>query len=196
MKQPDNTRVRMIDATYRTHARAVFAALIRLLKDFDVAEEALQDAFKAALEQWPKDGVPANPKAWLVSAGRFKGIDIIRRRSRYAALPDEFEDQLSADDTVDYDSETIEDDRLRLIFTCCHPALSPESRIALTLREVCGLRTEDIANAFLIPAPTLAQRIVRAKTKIRETRIPYSNTGAGQVVGTSGQCVARHLSDF
>lgn len=162
-----------IDIIYRDHSRHVFATLVRLLGDFDVAEEALHDAFKAALEQWPRDGVPANPRAWLVSTGRFKGIDAIRRRTRFEPLPDNIEDQLGVDLSDGLDGEGIEDDRLRLIFTCCHPALPPEAQVALTLREVCGLTTEEIASAFLIAAPTMAQRIVRAKTKIREARIPY-----------------------
>ncbi len=162
-----------IDAIYRTHSRHVFATLVRLLNDFDVAEEALHDAFKAALEQWPHDGIPENPRAWLVSTGRFKGIDRIRRRSRLEPLPDEIEEQLTIEMNDEADGESIEDDRLRLIFTCCHPALPPEAQIALTLREICGLTTEAIASAFLVSAPTLAQRIVRAKTKIREARIPY-----------------------
>src|SRR6202158_2066366 len=163
------------DAIYRSGSRRVFATLIRLLGDFDLAEEALHDAFRAALEQWPRDGVPANPRAWLVSAGRFKAIDGIRRRSRFDSMEDLTE---QVDAVVDeapepWDKEDIEDDRLRLIFTCCHPALSPDAQVALTLREVCGLTTEEIAQAFLSPAPTLAQRIVRAKGKIRDARIPY-----------------------
>jgi RNA polymerase sigma-70 factor (ECF subfamily) len=148
----------------------VFATLVRLLGDFDLAEEALHEAFRAALEQWPKEGLPQNPRAWLVSAGRFKAIDAIRRRARFAPLEEEFAETLAAEEQP---SEPIEDDRLRLIFTCCHPALSPDAQVALTLREVCGLTTEEIAHAFLTPAPTLAQRIVRAKTKIRDARIPY-----------------------
>ena len=163
------------DAIYRTESRRVFATLVRLLGDFDLAEEALHDAFRAALEQWPRDGVPANPRAWLVSAGRFKAIDGIRRRSRFDSMEDVAE-QVDAvvDETAEpWDREDIEDDRLRLIFTCCHPALSPDAQVALTLREVCGLTTEEIAQAFLSPAPTLAQRIVRAKGKIRDARIPY-----------------------
>jgi RNA polymerase sigma-70 factor, ECF subfamily len=162
------------DAIYRTESRRVFATLVRLLGDFDLAEEALHDAFRAALEQWPRDGVPANPRAWLVSAGRFKAIDGIRRRSRFASIED-FAEEVEAvvDETAPWDSEGIEDDRLRLIFTCCHPALSPDAQVALTLREVCGLTTEEIAQAFLSGAPTLAQRIVRAKAKIRDANIPY-----------------------
>jgi RNA polymerase sigma-70 factor, ECF subfamily len=164
----------MVDEVYRTESRRVFATLIRLLGDFDLAEDALHDAFTAALRQWPVDGVPANPRAWLVSTGRFKAIDGIRRRARFtAALPAlvEQRDDESAD-LVD-DDESVEDDRLRLIFTCCHPALSAEARVALTLREVCGLTTEEIARAFLTTPPTLAQRIVRAKAKIRDAGIPY-----------------------
>ena len=160
---------------YRAESRRVFATLVRLLGDFDLAEEALHDAFRAALEQWPRAGLPANPRAWLVSAGRFKAIDRIRRDARFDPLDDVAEEvEAIADDApLPGESEVIEDDRLRLIFTCCHPALAPEAQIALTLREVCGLATEEIAQAFLLPAPTLAQRIVRAKSKIRDARIPY-----------------------
>jgi RNA polymerase sigma-70 factor (ECF subfamily) len=162
------------EAVYRTESRRVFATLVRLLGDFDLAEEALHDAFRAALEQWPRDGVPANPRAWLVSAGRFKAIDGIRRRARFVAIDDVAEQvDAIADDTPVWDGEGIEDDRLRLVFTCCHPALSPDAQVALTLREVCGLATEEIAQAFLSAAPTLAQRIVRAKAKIRDACIPY-----------------------
>jgi RNA polymerase sigma-70 factor (ECF subfamily) len=164
-----------VDAVYTADSRRVLATLIRLLGDFDVAEEALHDAFKAALEQWPRDGVPANPRAWLVSAGRFKAIDAIRRRKRFDALDEhgEHADLGTVDAAAWADEESVGDDRLRLIFTCCHPALAPDAQVALTLREVCGLTTEEIARAFLTPAPTLAQRIVRAKTKIRQARIPY-----------------------
>ncbi|NOT67053.1 MAG: RNA polymerase sigma factor [Methylophilaceae bacterium] len=162
-----------IEAVYRTDSRHVLATLIRLLGDFDLAEEALQEAFRAALVQWTLEGIPTNPRAWLVSAGRFKGIDAIRRRTRFEPLPDNIEDQLSIDISDELDGEGIEDDRLRLIFTCCHPALTADAQVALTLREVCGLTTEEIANGFLITASTLAQRIVRAKTKIRDARIPY-----------------------
>ena len=166
-------RVReQVEAIYRAESRRVFATLIRLLRDFDRAEEALHDAFRAALEQWPRDGVPDNPRAWLVSTGRFKAIDAIRRHARFEALDDEQLDNL-AQESPSGDSEAVEDDQLRLIFTCCHPALSPDAQVALTLREVCGLTTEQIAHAFLSPAPTLAQRIVRAKAKIRDARIPY-----------------------
>jgi RNA polymerase sigma-70 factor (ECF subfamily) len=163
-----------VAAFYRAESRRVLATLIRLLRDFDLAEEALHDAFRAALEQWPREGLPANPRAWLVSAGRFKAIDGIRRRARFAALDDlaEDADALAVADP-EWDPDSVADDRLRLIFTCCHPALAPDAQIALTLREVCGLTTEEIARAFLTAAPTLAQRIVRAKAKIRDARIPY-----------------------
>jgi RNA polymerase sigma-70 factor (ECF subfamily) len=164
----------IVDGIYRSESRRVFATLIRLLGDFDIAEEALHDAFRAALEQWPKDGVPTNPRAWLVSTGRFKAIDGMRRRARFDALDDvAAQVENLADETAARDSEDIEDDRLRLVFTCCHPALPPDAQVALTLREVCGLTTEEIAHAFLTGAPTLAQRIVRAKTKIRDAKIPY-----------------------
>ncbi len=164
-----------VDAVYRSESRRVLATLIRLLGDFDLAEEALNDAFTAALEQWPRDGTPANPRAWLVSAGRFKAIDAMRRRARFDASLTELATQLdtNAADAAEVDDVDVEDDRLRLIFTCCHPALPPDAQMALTLREVCGLTTEEIARAFITGAPTVAQRIVRAKTKIRDARIPY-----------------------
>ncbi|HXV26109.1 MAG TPA: RNA polymerase sigma factor [Alphaproteobacteria bacterium] len=164
-----------VDAIYRAQSRHVLATLIRLLKDFDLAEEALHAAFAAAVEQWPRDGIPGNPRAWLVSAGRFKAIDAIRRRARFDASLTELAIQLDAETSnpADWDDEGLEDDRLRLIFTCCHPALPPDAQAALTLREVCGLTTEEIARAFLAAAPTVAQRIVRAKAKIRDARIPY-----------------------
>ena len=149
----------------------MFATLVRLLGDFDLAEEALHEAFRAALEQWPSEGVPANPRAWLVSTGRFKAIDAIRRRARFDPLEEEHAESLAAEEPAE--REPIEDDRLRLIFTCCHPALAQDAQVALTLREVCGLTTEEIARAFLTPPPTLAQRIVRAKNKIRDAHIPY-----------------------
>jgi RNA polymerase sigma-70 factor (ECF subfamily) len=170
---PDDVRER-IDQAYRSDSRRVLATLIRLLGDFDLAEEAMQDAFAAAVDRWPVEGVPANPRAWLVSAGRFKAIDRLRRRAK-------FDNSLApmlrrVDNAVEQpviDDELVEDDRLRLIFTCCHPALGKDAQIALTLREVCGLTTEEIARAYLTPAPTIAQRIVRAKAKIRDASIPY-----------------------
>jgi RNA polymerase sigma-70 factor (ECF subfamily) len=164
-----------VDAVYRADSRRVLATLIRLLGDFDLAEEALQDAFTAALERWPRDGVPANPRAWLVSAGRFKAIDGLRRRARFDASLAVWAERLDTDlhDALETDDEGVGDDSLRLIFTCCHPALSPDAQVALTLRTICGLTTEEIAHAFLAQPSTLAQRIVRAKAKIRDARIPY-----------------------
>jgi len=166
----------IIDELYRAESRRVLATLIRLLGDFDRAEEALHDAFSAAIEQWPRDGIPASPRAWLVSAGRFRAIDALRRRARFdaslAALAVQIEGQTAA--PVEWiGEETLEDDRLRLVFTCCHPALQPDAQVALTLREVCSLTTEEIAHAFLTAPRTVAQRIVRAKAKIRDARIPY-----------------------
>ncbi|MGB6451091.1 MAG: RNA polymerase sigma factor [Steroidobacteraceae bacterium] len=168
-----------IEAIYRAESRAVLATLIRLLGDFDLAEEALHEAFRAALEKWAREGVPANPRAWLVSAGRFRGIDHLRRQSRLDSF-DPLVHDAGADAEIT-EGEEVEDDRLRLIFTCCHPALAPDAQVALTLREVCGLTTEEIANAFLTPAPTLAQRIVRAKAKIRAARIPYEIPAASDL---------------
>ena len=164
-----------VDAVYRAESRRVLATLIRLLGDFDLAEEALQDAFAAAVERWPRDGVPEKPRAWLVSTGRFKAIDAIRRHARFDASLAEVAEHLDADtpDGSPRDEDGVEDDRLRLVFTCCHPALPPDAQVALTLREVCGLTTEEIGHAFLTSAPTVAQRIVRAKSKIRDARIPY-----------------------
>jgi RNA polymerase sigma-70 factor (ECF subfamily) len=155
-----------LDAVYRAESGRILATLIRLLGDFDLAEEAMHDAFSAALVQWPKDGMPNNPRAWLVSAGRFKAIDALRRRAR------QIEDVV-VDVAPPEDDPSVDDDRLRLIFVCCHPALAPEARVALTLREVCGLTTEEIARAFLMTPPALAQRIVRAKAKIRDLRLPF-----------------------
>jgi RNA polymerase sigma-70 factor (ECF subfamily) len=159
-----------IGAIYQAQSRRVLATLIRLLGDFDLAEEALHDAFRAALEVWPRDGIPANPLAWLVSTGKFKGIDALRRQKRFQPLDAARHMETDLADQPMFDGS---DDQLRLIFTCCHPALSPDAQVALTLREVCGLTTEAIAHSFLIPPPTVAQRIVRAKLKIRDARIPY-----------------------
>jgi RNA polymerase sigma-70 factor (ECF subfamily) len=165
-----------LDAIYRNESRRILATLIRLLGDFDLAEEALHESVAAALNQWPSDGIPSNPRAWLVSAGRFKAIDWLRRRARFddalAAVTEKL--QAAAIDLAQFDDDRIEDDRLRLVFTCCHPSLPLDGQIALTLREVCGLRTEEIARAFLTSAPTIAKRIVRAKAKIRDAHIPYS----------------------
>ena len=167
----------LVDTIYRAESRQVLATLIRLLGDFETAEEALHEAFAVAVEKWARDGVPANPRAWLVSTGRFKAIDGIRRRTRHDAALDELAQQLeSATASIDEEQqkdEHVEDDRLRLIFTCCHPAIASEAQVAMTLRELCGLTTEEIARAFLTKPATIAQRIVRAKTKIREARIPY-----------------------
>lgn len=164
-----------VDAVYRDESRRVLATLIRLLGDFELAEEALHDAFIAALQQWHRDGIPANPRAWLISTGRFKAIDRMRRRARFDASLVKIADQLEANlaEAADQSDKTIKDDMLRLIFTCCHPALPPDVQVALTLREVCGLKAEEIAHAFLISPTTVAQRIVRAKAKIRDAHIPY-----------------------
>ncbi len=162
-----------VDTVYRADSRRVLATLIRVLGDFDLAEEAMHDAFTAAIEQWPREGVPANPRAWLVSTGRFKAIDVMRRRTRFDAFAAELAQQVDSGATFAVEEEGVEDDRLRLIFTCCHPALQREAKVAMTLREVCGLTTEEIARAFLVPAPTIAKRIVRAKAKIRDAHIPY-----------------------
>jgi RNA polymerase sigma-70 factor (ECF subfamily) len=170
------SRIReMVDGLYRSESRQVLASLIRLLGDFDAAEEALHDAFAVAVERWSQDGIPANPRAWLVSTGRFKAIDGVRRRARFDASLTELAKHLQSGtgETGQWADESVEDDRLRLIFTCCHPALPPDAQVAMTLREVCGLTTEEIARAFLTAPPTVAQRIVRAKRKIRDARIPY-----------------------
>ena len=169
---------------FRRDSRKVLATLIRLLGDFDLAEEAMQDAFRAAVEQWPRDGIPANPVPWLVSAGRFKAIDGIRRRARFQAIDGDVATAVEAipDSATRWDEgEEIADDPLRLIFTCCHPSLSADAQVALTLREISGLTTEEIARAFLAPPATLAQRIVRAKAKIRAARIPYKVPDAGEL---------------
>jgi RNA polymerase sigma-70 factor, ECF subfamily len=174
--QDGSERVRQtVDAVYRSDSRRVLATLIHLLGDFDWAEEAMHDAFAAAVEQWPLNGIPANPRAWLVSTGRFKAIDGLRRRARFDASMEELARQPDGVtvEPLEWDEQSVEDDRLRLIFTCCHPALSPDGQLALTLREVCGLTTEEIARAFLTTAPTIAKRIVRAKAKIRDAHIPY-----------------------
>src|SRR6202051_5134248 len=171
----------LLDSLYRVDSGRILATLIRLLGDFDLAEEAMHEAFAAALSLWPRSGVPGNPRPWLISTARFKAIDTLRRRARFDASQDELVRYLetqwsSAERSNEEDSledDRLEDDRLRLIFTCYHPSLAPETHVALTLREVCGLTTEEIAKAFLITPRTLAQRIVRAKTKIRETPIPY-----------------------
>jgi RNA polymerase sigma-70 factor (ECF subfamily) len=177
MPAPEIARVRaQIDSLYRKESRRIFATLIRLLGDMERAEEALHEAFRAAMEKWPTEGLPQNPVSWLISAGRFKSIDRQRRDQRFDHLEDRPDVSESlADETppIDEREELLEDDQLRLVFTCCHPALAPDAQVALTLREVCGLATEEIARAFLTPAPTLAQRIVRAKTKIRDAKIPY-----------------------
>src|SRR4051812_10707613 len=163
-----------VEQAYRSDSRRVLATLIRLLGDFDLAEEAMQEAFAAAVERWPEEGIPRNPRAWLVSTGRFKAIDSLRRRARFDVSLGALADHLGGvTPPHELEDDGVEDDRLRLIFTCCHPALPPDAQIALTLREVCGLTTEEIARAFLSPAPTLAQRIVRAKLKIKAARIPY-----------------------
>jgi RNA polymerase sigma-70 factor (ECF subfamily) len=166
----------LLDSLYRVDSGRILATLIRLLGDFDLAEESMHEAFAAALSLWPRNGPPDNPRPWLISTARFKAIDTLRRRARFDASQDELarylEAQLSSAEKSD-EEDSLEDDRLRLIFTCCHPSLAPEARVALTLREVCGLTTEEIAKAFLITPRTLAQRIVRAKAKIRETPIPY-----------------------
>ena len=166
----------IVEELYRTESRHVLATLIRLLGDFDAAEEALHEAFSAAMEQWAREGVPANPRAWLVSTGRFKAIDGMRRRARHDASMEELAKQVESTTSIEAEQredDHLEDDRLRLIFTCCHPALPPEAQVAMTLRKICGLTTEEIARAFLTKPATIAQRIVRAKGKIRDARIPY-----------------------
>src|SRR5258708_6120516 len=176
MTESADERIReSVDAVYRSDSRRILATLIRLLGDFDIAEDALHDAFRAALERWPKEGVPENPRAWLISTGRFKAVDAMRRRVRFDSSQAAIAEQLYTEpgDAMVLDDESVADDRLRLIFPCCHPALPPEARTALTLREVCGLTTEEIARAFLATPPAIAQRIVRAKAKIKNAGIPY-----------------------
>jgi RNA polymerase sigma-70 factor (ECF subfamily) len=171
---PEHIR-KTLDSLYRSESGRILATLIRLLGDLDIAEDALHDAFKAALEQWPAEGIPSNPRSWLVSTGRFKAIDRLRRSARFDTSLNAIGEQFDADakDPSELADEGVSDDQLRLIFTCCHPSLAPESRVALTLREICGLTTEEIASAFLVGPPALAQRIVRAKAKIRDAHIPY-----------------------
>ena len=175
--EPTQDQIReLLDSLYRVDSRRILATLIRLLGDFELAEESMHEAFAAALTAWPSSGVPDNPRPWLISTARFKAIDSLRRRARFDASQDELARYLEAQSSsaeCSNQDDSLEDDRLRLIFTCCHPSLAPEARVALTLREVCGLTTEEIAKAFLTTPRTLAQRIVRAKTKIKETRIPY-----------------------
>src|SRR4029077_5827023 len=182
MSEPSTEPIReLLDSLYRVDSGRILATLIRLLGDFDLAEEAMHEAFAAALSVWPRSGVPGNPRPWLISTARFKAIDTLRRRARFDASQDELVRYIEAqggsaersNPEQSLDDDFLEDDRLRLIFTCCHPSLAPEARVALTLREVCGLTTEEIAKAFLTTPQTLAQRIVRAKAKIRETPIPY-----------------------
>src|SRR5213083_1656796 len=187
MSEPSTEQIReLLDSLYRVDSRRILATLIRLLGDFDLAEEAMHEAFAAALSLWPRGGVPGNPRPWLISTARFKAIDTLRRRARFDASQDELARYLEAQmssleksnaearsNEEDHLEDGFEDDRLRLIFTCCHPALPPEARVALTLREVCGLTTEEIGRAFLTAAPTIAQRIVRAKSKIKAAAIPY-----------------------
>jgi len=180
-----------LDGVYRAESGRILATLIRLLGDFDLAEDAMQDAFSAALRRWPGEGLPANPRAWLVSAGRFQAIDALRRRARFEASQPDIADALQGPEpTIASLSDELPDDRLKLIFTCCHPALAPDARAALTLREVCGLTTEEIARAFLTSGPTIAQRIVRAKAKIRDERLPYQVPSGAELPERMGAVLA------
>ena len=184
MPNPPPESIRdQVELLYRKESGRILATLIRLLGDFETAEDAMQDAFTAALERWPKDGVPHQPRAWLISTGRFKAIDALRRRARFDASQEKIATAFAANfaNAPEEDDESLPDDRLRLIFICCHPSIAPEARVALTLREVCGLTTEEIARAFLIGAPALAQRIVRAKSRIREARLPYEVPSATEL---------------
>ncbi|HEX2854357.1 MAG TPA: RNA polymerase sigma factor [Opitutaceae bacterium] len=192
MSEPPTVDIRThVDAVYRAEAGRILATLIRLLGDFDVAEDAMQDAFNAALRRWPVEGFPVNPRAWLISAGRFKAIDAMRRRARFAASQHDIADTLhDVEPAAAVIDDELPDDRLKLIFTCCHPALASDARAALTLREMCGLTTEEIARAFLTSAPTIAQRIVRAKAKIRDERIPYQVPSGGELPERIGAVLA------
>jgi RNA polymerase sigma-70 factor, ECF subfamily len=190
MSEPPAVDIRaQVDAVYRAEAGRILATLIRLLGDFDVAEDAMHDAFNAALQRWPVEGLPANPRAWLISTARFKAIDALRRRTRFEASQADIADTLHGGLPAAAGGE-LPDDRLKLIFTCCHPALAPDARAALTLREVCGLTTEEIARAFLTSAPTIAQRIVRAKAKIRDERLPYQVPSGTELPERTGAVLA------
>jgi RNA polymerase sigma-70 factor, ECF subfamily len=191
MSEPPAVDLRdQLDAVYRAEAGRIRATLIRLLGSFDLAEDAMHDAFSAALQRWPIEGRPANPRAWLISTARFKAIDTIRRRTRFDTAQADIADTLHGGEPAAAagDDDELPDDRLKLIFTCCHPALAPDARAALTLREVCGLTTEEIARAFLTSAPTIAQRIVRAKAKIREERLPYQVPSGAELRSGSARC--------